>query len=77
MSAAQVSADPRARRRRTLHPDQRALPINELAAADAVYGFSFIVTNLDVSTGERAVRAAPPRQSIKRRCGSIRIGGLL
>ena len=27
----QVSADPRSRRRRTLHPDQRALPIPELA----------------------------------------------
>ena len=26
-----VSADPRARRRRTLHPDQRALPLAELA----------------------------------------------
>jgi hypothetical protein len=46
---AQISADPRARRRRTLHPDQRALPISELAEADAVYGYSFIVTNLDVS----------------------------
>ena len=54
VTAGQVSADPRARRRRTLHPDQRALPITELAAADAVYGYSFIVTNLDVSTGERA-----------------------
>ena len=31
----QVSADPRSRRRRTLHPDQRALPIAELAGADA------------------------------------------
>ena len=28
-----VSADPRSRRRRTLHPDQRALPIPELASA--------------------------------------------
>ena len=28
----QVSADPRSRRRRTLHPDQRALPIPELEA---------------------------------------------
>ena len=55
--AGQVSADPRARRRRTLHPDQRALPIDELAAADAVYGYSFIVTNLDVSTPERAAAA--------------------
>ena len=32
VAAGQVSADPRARRRRTLHPDQRALPIDELAA---------------------------------------------
>jgi hypothetical protein len=50
----QISADLRARRRRTLHPDQRALPITELADLDAVYGYSFIVTSLDVSTGERA-----------------------
>jgi hypothetical protein len=50
----QVSADPRARRRRTLHPDQRALPIAELATADTVYGYSFIMTNLDVSSGAKA-----------------------
>ena len=54
LSPDQVSADPRSRRRRTLHPDQRALPIAELTEADAVYGYSFIVTNLDVSTGQRA-----------------------
>ncbi|MCA1671685.1 MAG: transposase, partial [Actinobacteria bacterium] len=50
----QVSADPRSRRRRTLHPEQRALPIAELAAADAVYGYSFIVTDLDVSSPAQA-----------------------
>src|ERR687898_188497 len=50
----QVSADPRARRRRTLHPDQRALPLDELAELDAVYGYSFILTNLDVTSGEKA-----------------------
>jgi hypothetical protein len=50
----QVPADPRARRRRTLHPDQRVLPIDELAGAEVVHGYSFVVTNLDVSTGERA-----------------------
>jgi hypothetical protein len=33
LDPAQVSADPRSRRRRTLHPDQRALPIPELARA--------------------------------------------
>ena len=31
LDPAQVSADPRSRRRRTLHPDQRALPFPELA----------------------------------------------
>ncbi|HEX7267113.1 MAG TPA: IS1380 family transposase [Streptosporangiaceae bacterium] len=51
----QVSADPRSRRRRTLHPAQRALPIADLAGADAIYAYSFVVTNLDVSTPERTV----------------------
>jgi DDE family transposase len=49
----QVSADPRSRRRRTLHPDQRALPIPELAQAGAIYAYSFILTNLDVTTPSR------------------------
>ena len=53
----QVSADPRSRRRRTLHPDQRALPFPELAQAGAIYAYSFILTNLDVSTPDQA-RAA-------------------
>lgn len=50
----QVSADPRSRRRRTLHPEQRGLPIAELAEAPAIYAYSFIVTNLDVSTPDKA-----------------------
>lgn len=50
----QISTDPRSRRRRTLHPDQRALPLAELACADAVYGYSFILTNRDVSTPAKA-----------------------
>ncbi len=52
----QVSADPRSRRRRTLHPDQRALPLEELAEADAIYGYSFILTNLDMSTPDKAAQ---------------------
>ena len=55
LDISQVSADPRSRRRRTLHPDQRALPLDELADADAIYGYSFILTNLDVSTPDKAV----------------------
>jgi hypothetical protein len=53
----QVSTDPRARRRRTLHPDQRALPLAELAGvaeADGVFAYSFVVTNIDVSTSAQA-----------------------
>jgi hypothetical protein len=53
----QVSADLRSRRRRTLHPDQRALPFPELAAEPAIYGYSFILTNLDVSTPDKAAAA--------------------
>jgi Transposase DDE domain group 1 len=53
----QVSADPRSRRRRTLHPDQRALPFPELAHAGAVYAYSFILTSLDVSSPDKAVAA--------------------
>ena len=57
LDPAQVSADPRSRRRRTLHPDQRALPFPELAGAGAIYAYSFILTNLDVSTPDKAVAA--------------------
>ena len=57
LDPAQVSADPRSRRRRTLHPDQRALPIPELAQQPAVYAYSFILTNLDVSSPDQAIAA--------------------
>jgi hypothetical protein len=51
---AQVSADPRSRRRRTLHPDQRGMLFPELAQQPAVYACSFILTNLDVSSPDKA-----------------------
>ena len=50
----QVSADPRSRRRRTLDPRQRALPIPELEQEPEIYAYSFICTNMDVSTPARA-----------------------
>ncbi|HYA50279.1 MAG TPA: IS1380 family transposase, partial [Streptosporangiaceae bacterium] len=53
----QVSADPRSRRRRTLHPDQRDMLFPELAQQPAVYAYSFILTNLDVSAPDKAVAA--------------------
>jgi hypothetical protein len=57
LDPAQVSADPRSRRRRTLHPDQRALPIPELAQAGPVYAYSFILTNLDVTAPAKVAAA--------------------
>ena len=57
LDPAQVSADSRSRRRHTLHPAQRALPFPELASAGPVYAYSFILTNLDVSSPARAVAA--------------------
>ena len=57
LDPAQVSADPRSRRRRTLHPDQRALPFPELAQQPAVYAYSFILTNLDVTAPDKAAAA--------------------
>ena len=54
LDPAQVSADPRSRRRRTLHPDQRNMLFPELARQLAVYAYSFILTNLDVSTPDKA-----------------------
>ena len=50
----QVSADPRSRRRRTLHPDQRDMLFPELARQPAVYAYSFILTNLDVTAPDKA-----------------------
>jgi hypothetical protein len=57
LDPAQVSADSRSRRRRTLHPAQRALPFPELASASAIYAYAFILTNLDVSDPGKAVAA--------------------
>jgi hypothetical protein len=56
LDISQISADSRSRRRRTLHPDQRALPLEELGDADAIYGYSFILTNLDVSTSDKVAQ---------------------
>jgi hypothetical protein len=54
LDPAQVSAGPRSRRRRTLHPDQQAMLFPELAAEPAIYAYSFICTNLDCSTPAKA-----------------------
>lgn len=51
--ATDISADPRARRRRTIPKGQLALALDGLV--DHVYAYSFIATNLDVSTPAKAV----------------------
>ncbi len=51
--AADVSTDPRARRRRTIPKDQLALALDGLV--EHVYAYSFIATNLDASTPTKAV----------------------
>jgi hypothetical protein len=57
LDPAQVSADPRSRRRRTLHPDQRDMLFPDLARQPAVYAYSFILTSLDVSSPGKAAAA--------------------
>jgi DDE family transposase len=51
--AVNISTDPRARRRRTIPKDQLALALDGLV--DKVYAYSFIATDLDVSTPAAAV----------------------
>jgi Transposase DDE domain group 1 len=53
--AKDISADPRARRRRTIPKDQLTLALDGLV--EHVYAYSFIATNLDVSTPAKAVAA--------------------
>ncbi len=50
--AAVISRDPRARRRRTIPAYQLTLALDGLT--DQVWAYSFIVTNLDVSTPDKA-----------------------
>jgi hypothetical protein len=51
--AVDISTDPRARRRRTIPKDQLTLALDGLV--EHVYAYSFIATNLDVSTPARTV----------------------
>lgn len=51
--AADLSADPRARRRRTIPKEQLALALD--GELDHVYGYSFIATNLPADTAAQAV----------------------
>lgn len=50
--AASISTDPRARRRKTIPADQLTLALDGLV--DQVWAYSFIATNLDISTAAKA-----------------------
>jgi hypothetical protein len=50
--AAAISADPRARRRKTIPADQLTLALD--GDLESVWAYSFIVTNLDLSTPDQA-----------------------
>jgi len=52
IDADEISTDPRARRRRTIPADQLQLAL--AGGVSIVYGYSFILTDLDVSTPDRA-----------------------
>ena len=52
VAAADVSTDPRARRRRTIPKDQLVLALD--GVVEHVYAYSFIATNADVSTPAKA-----------------------
>lgn len=52
-AAADLSTDPRARRRRTIPTDQLTLALD--GELDTVYAYSFIATNLPAHTAEQAV----------------------
>lgn len=52
--ASTLSADPRARRRKTIPPGQLVLALD--GQLDHVWAYSFIVTNLDISTCAKAQR---------------------
>jgi len=54
LAAADISADPRSRRRRTIPKGQLTLALEGLS--EHAYAYSFIVTNLDVTTPAKAVK---------------------
>jgi hypothetical protein len=53
----------RSRRRRALPPGQRTLPLPELTRAEAIYGYSLILTSLDVPAPDRALKVSSAHYS--------------
>lgn len=73
LRASDVSADKRSRRRRTIRPDQLKLAL--AGDIDEVYGYSFILTNLDASHDRVAVeKLHRQRGQIEERLKDAKLG---
>jgi hypothetical protein len=74
-SAAQISANPRARRRKTIHPQQLALLLD--GQASEAYGYSFILTDLDDQTAVWVEHFHRHRAQIEERLKDAKLGQAL
>ena len=74
-SAAQISANPRARRRKTIHPDQLALLLD--GQASEVYGYSLILTDIDDQAAVWVEHFHRHRAQIEERLKDAKLGQAL
>jgi hypothetical protein len=74
-SAAQISSSTMARRRKTIHPDQLALLAD--GHTDHVYGYSFILTDIDDQSPVRVEHLHRHRAQIEERLKDAKLGQAL
>lgn len=74
-SAAEISTNPRARRRKTIHPDQLALLLD--GQASEVYGYSFLLTDIDDQTAVWVEHFHRHRAQIEERLKDAKLGQAL
>ena len=74
-SAAQISANPRARRRKTIHPEQLAMLLD--GQASEVYGYSFILTDIDDRPAVQVEHFHRHRAQIEERLKDAKLGQAL
>ena len=74
-TAAQISANPRARRRKTIHPQQLALLLD--GQASEVYGYSFVLADLDDQAAVSVEHLHRHRAQIEERLNDGKLGQAL
>ena len=74
-SAAQISANPRARRRKTIHPEQLAMLLD--GQASEVYGYSFILTDIHDQPAGWVEHFHRHRAQIEERLKDVKLGQAL